>query len=440
MMKAADIPPCPQDNALLHALLDKLVILKLNGGLGTTMGCSFPKSAIEVRQELSFLDMTVRQVLVDAGLPPLCGFRAELLSALLRQIEYLNSRYGTDVPLILMNSFMTHEITVKLIRKYHSHNITIHTFMQNCYPRIVKDTLLPLPTAPFPGSSPHEWYPPGHGDVYHALHSSGLLESLLQQGKEYVFISNIDNLGATVNLDLLYHLVDQDIEMCMCVAKRTKADHDGGVLVGYKDKPMLVETVQVPKEHQEQFSKTFKHFNTNNLWVSLRAIQNLVGSGGLDDVIAQERVVNGTRVVQLETLAGSAIRHLPRVLALEVDRSRYSPVKSTSDLMLVQSNLFTVSHGALVLSERRQPPVLPLVKLGHEFATIDNYMRRFARGVPDILELDHLTVSGDVYFGANITLKGTVIIVANEGSTIMIPDGAILEDKVVTGNLRILDH
>ena len=127
-------------------------------------------------------------------------------------------------------------------------------------------------------------------------------------------------------------------------------------------------------------------------------------------------------------------------MAVESLRSRYSPVKSTSDLLLVQSNLFTVNHGSLVLSPLRQPPVLPLVKLGHEFTTIDNYLRRFPHGVPDILELDHLTVSGDVYFGANIKLKGTVIIVANEGSIIMIPDGAILEDKVVTGNLRILDH
>ena len=114
------------------------------------MGCSFPKSAIEVRQELSFLDMTVRQ------------------------IEYLNSLYGTDVPLILMNSFMTHETTVKLIRKYHSHNLTIHTFLQNCYPRIVKDTLLPLPTSQFSPSSTHEWYPPGHGDVYYSLFTSGM--------------------------------------------------------------------------------------------------------------------------------------------------------------------------------------------------------------------------------------------------------------------------
>ncbi|CAM9321242.1 unnamed protein product, partial [Discosporangium mesarthrocarpum] len=51
-----------------------------------------------------------------------------------------------------------------------------------------------------------------------------------------------------------------------------------------------------------------------------------------------------------------------------------------------------------------------------------------------------LTVQGDVIFGENVTLKGTVIIVANEGSVIMIPDGTVLQDSVVTGNLRILDH
>lgn len=52
--------------ALRHELLDKLVVVKLNGGLGTTMGCTLPKSAIEVRQDLSFLDMTVRQVSEEA--------------------------------------------------------------------------------------------------------------------------------------------------------------------------------------------------------------------------------------------------------------------------------------------------------------------------------------------------------------------------------------
>jgi UTP--glucose-1-phosphate uridylyltransferase len=146
--------------ALRHELLDKMVILKLNGGLGTTMGCTWPKSAIDVRNDLSFLDMTVRQV------------------------EFLNSMYGVDVPLVLMNSFKTHETTAKIIRKYRMHNLTIHTFMQSCFPRVIKDTLLPMPAGPFGEGPSDEWYPPGHGDVYQALFSSGLLENLINQGKE----------------------------------------------------------------------------------------------------------------------------------------------------------------------------------------------------------------------------------------------------------------
>ena len=60
-----NIEVCPKDVKLQHELLDKLVICKLNGGLGSTMGCTGPKSAIEVRQDMSFLDLTVRQVEVS---------------------------------------------------------------------------------------------------------------------------------------------------------------------------------------------------------------------------------------------------------------------------------------------------------------------------------------------------------------------------------------
>jgi UTP--glucose-1-phosphate uridylyltransferase len=74
------------------------------------------------------------------------------------------------------------------------------------------------------------------------------------------------------------------------------------------------------------------------------------------------------------------------------------------------------------------------------FSIAQDFLSRVPHGVPNIIELDHLTVAGDVFFGANVTLRGTVIVVANEGSVIMIPDGTILQDKVVSGNLRILDH
>lgn len=166
MIKRPDIPPCPEDNSLRHELLDKLVVVKLNGGLGSTMGChTLPKSAIEVRNDMSFLDLTVRQ------------------------IEYLNSLHGVDLPIILMNSFKTHPVTSKLIRKYRKHNLSVHTFLQNCYPRIGKDTLMPIPTGPFDEANAEEWYPPGHGDVYYSIWSSKILDSLLQEGKVVFFIS-----------------------------------------------------------------------------------------------------------------------------------------------------------------------------------------------------------------------------------------------------------
>ncbi|CEG38253.1 utp-glucose-1-phosphate uridylyltransferase [Plasmopara halstedii] len=413
------IESCPNDMNLRHELLDKLVILKLNGGLGTTLGCEGPKSAIEVRQDLSFLDLTVRQV------------------------EYLNSVYGVDVPLVLMNSFNTHEETVRIIRKYRMHNLSIHTFNQSCYPFIIKETMLPLPNTKYDRLTRDKWFPPGHGDVYNALFESGLLESLINQGKEYIFISNVDNLGATVNLDVLYHMINEDSEFVMEVTEKTRADVQGGTLVSYKDKPHLLEASQVPPGHLDDFRaiNKFETFNTNNLWVNLRAIQRLVAQDLIDiEPLVTCRTVKNHKVVQLETAAGEAIHLFKNFIGLKVPRSRFLPVKSSSDLFLVQSNLYQIKHGSLIMNPARTTLTIPIVKLGLEFQSVKEYLMRFEHGIPNITELDHLTVAGDVKFGSNITLKGTVILVANEGAHIDLPDGTVLENKVVTGNLRILDH
>lgn len=373
---------CPDDMNLKHELLDKLVILKLNGGLGTTLGCEGPKSAIEVRQDLSFLDLTVRQV------------------------EYLNSMYGVDVPLVLMNSFNTHEETVRIIRKYRMHNLSIHTFNQSCYPFIIKETMLPLPNTKFDRATRDKWYPPGHGDVYHALFDSGLLENLVNQGKEYIFISNVDNLGATVNLDVLYHMINEDSEFVMEVTEKTRADVQGGTLVTYKGKPHLLEASQVPPEKMDEF-RAFRAFNTNNLWVNLRAIQRLVAQDALDiePIVSVRTVRNNTKVVQLESAAGEAVRHFKNFLGVQVPRSRFLPVKSSSDLFLVQSNLYQIKHGSLIVNPARGGVTIPIVKLGLEFQSQKEYAARFAKGIPNIVELDHLTVAGDVKFGSDITLR-----------------------------------
>eukprot|EP00027_Filamoeba_sp_ATCC50430_P000960 CAMPEP_0168555250 /NCGR_PEP_ID=MMETSP0413-20121227/8230_1 /TAXON_ID=136452 /ORGANISM="Filamoeba nolandi, Strain NC-AS-23-1" /LENGTH=501 /DNA_ID=CAMNT_0008586079 /DNA_START=104 /DNA_END=1609 /DNA_ORIENTATION=- len=406
---------CPQSR--ISELTKKLCVLKLNGGLGTTMGCTGPKSVIEVHSELSFLDLTVTQ------------------------IEDLNTRYDADVPLILMNSFNTHDDTLKVIAKYQKCNTKILNFNQSRFPRILRESLLPMGDDPI-GHKEH-WYPPGHGDVYRAMLNCGLLDKLIAEGREYVFISNIDNLGATVDFQILQYMVDNGVEFVMEVTDKTRSDVKGGTLIEYEGKAKLFEIAQCPSSKVDEFKsiKKFKIFNTNNLWVSLKAIKELVSKNALkdSDVIVNNKKALGQNVIQLETAAGAAIEFFSKAKGVNVPRSRFLPVKSTGDLFVVQSNLYELQNGYLVMNPKRPYPSVPLVNLGEEFKKVSDYNGRL-KTIPDTLELDQLTISGDVYIGANVTLKGTVIIVANHGNRIDIPDGAILENKVISGNLRILDH
>ena len=204
------------------------------------------KSALEVKDDMTFLDLTVRQ------------------------IEHLNTTHRVDVPLILMTSFNTHEDTLRIIKKYANQQLRITTFNQSRYPRIDKETLLPLPRTATDDKS--KWYPPGHGDLYNALMHSGVLDQLLAEGKEYLFVSNSDNLGAVVDQKILQHMIDSQAEFIMEVTDKTKADIKGGTLIDYEGSIRLLEIAQVPSEHVEDFKsvRKFKIFNTNNLWINLK--------------------------------------------------------------------------------------------------------------------------------------------------------------------------
>eukprot|EP00730_Choanoeca_flexa_P002410 TRINITY_DN1103_c0_g1_i2.p1 TRINITY_DN1103_c0_g1~~TRINITY_DN1103_c0_g1_i2.p1 ORF type:complete len:495 (+),score=166.01 TRINITY_DN1103_c0_g1_i2:109-1593(+) len=404
-----------QGPADLQDHLSKLVVLKLNGGLGTSMGCVGPKSVISVRNDLTFLDLCVRQV------------------------EHLSTEFSVDVPLVLMNSFNTHEDTLKVLRKYKTQ---VHTFNQSRYPRIMKETLLPLP---HDNTNRSEWYPPGHGDLYRSFYESGVLQQMLDEGKEWVFVSNIDNLGAVVDPSILNYVMSPSngCEFVMEVTDKTRADVKGGTLIEYEGRIRLLEVAQVPKDHIEDFKAVtkFRVFNTNNLWISLKGMKRLVEAEKLHmEVIENKKTLDDGRVIiQLEQAVGSAIKNFNEAIGINVPRSRFLPVKKTSDLLLVMSNLYNLSKGRLSMNSKRVFASVPLIKLGDQFKKVKDFLSRFAN-IPDILELDHLTVSGDVRFGKNVTLRGTVIIIAQENDSIDIPQGAVLENKIVTGNLRILDH
>ncbi|KAA8499890.1 UTP--glucose-1-phosphate uridylyltransferase [Porphyridium purpureum] len=405
-------------------LLKKVAVLKLNGGLGTSMGCTGPKSAIEVIPDQSFMDLTVQQ------------------------IAALNDTYGSDVPLLLMNSFNTHSDTEKILRKYGTSNVNIVRFYQSRFPRIQANVLSLLPSEFYVRTDSREgegWYPPGHGDVYRSLQNSGVLDSLLEQGREYLFLSNIDNLGATVDLSILRYMdSDGGPDFAMELTDKTIADVKGGTLINYQGRKKLLEIAQVPKDHVEEFKsvRKFRVFNTNNLWVNLRALKTVLEEREdrirPDLIVNKKQLSNGKSVIQLETAAGALIEYFERAKGINVPRTRFLPVKTTSDLLTVQSNLYKLdSQGNFCMNPRRQFSVAPHVKLGEEFKNVTDYAERLG-SIPDIIDLEHLTVSGDVRFGKNVTLRGTVIIVANPGETITIPEGAILENNVCSGNLNIL--
>merc|ERR1712212_851282 len=404
----------------MRGMLDKLAVIKLNGGLGTSMGCKGPKSVIPVRNDLTFLDLTVQQ------------------------IEYLNQKFDTDVPLILMNSFNTDEDTQKIIKKYSGFKVRILTFNQSRYPRINKETLLPIAKTANTADDIEAWYPPGHGDFYTSFYNSGVLDLMIKEGREVCFMSNIDNLGAIVDFNILKSFMNQQHEFVMEVTDKTRADVKGGTLIQYEGKLRLLEAAQVPREHEEDFKsvKKFNVFNTNNLWISLPAIQRVLGEGTLDMeiIVNPKQLSGGLNVYQLETAVGAAMKCFDAASGVNVPRSRFLPVKKTSDLLLVMSNLYSLNHGSLIMSSQRIFPATPLVKLGdNNFKKVSAFLSRFG-SIPDLLELDHITVSGDVTFGKGVSLRGTVIIIANHGDRIDIPAGAILENKIVSGNLRILDH
>lgn len=385
------------------------------------MGCTGPKSVIEVREGKTFLD-----IIVD-------------------QVYQLNQKHGSRVPLVLMNSFNTHEETGLVVKRYEN-LVDVLSFEQSQHPRFYSDTHLPCVAEVTPDTlaAKHLWYPPGHGDVFEAMYNSGTLDKLEGMGVEYVFISNVDNLGASVNFRILNKMIETGAEFVMEVTAKTEADVKGGTLVEYEGKVRLLELAQVPKEFVHEFVslEKFKVFNTNSVWVSIKAIRRLVESkalAGMELIENNKKLPDGRQVIQLERAMGAAIRFFKGSHGIEVPRSRFLPVKKTDDLLLIQSNLYLRNReGELVMNPARKLPGTPLVKLDAEhFGAVKQFNARFA-SIPDILDLSHFTVSGDVTFGFDVSIKGTVIVVAHPGNVIDIPAGSVLQNSVVSGNIKVL--
>lgn len=385
-----------EDIAETKMLLDKLVVVKFNGALGTNMGFSGPKSAIEVKNNLTPLDLMVDQV------------------------ESLNSKYGCNVPLLLMDTAETHDRVQKVLEKYSNSKVDIHSLSLSQQPH----------EKSFEGHSRKDkLYPSSdHSVVFLSLMKSGTLDLLLVQGKEYALVVDSDNVAAVADPKIFNHLIQNQIEYCMEVAPVPSIDLRNSLINLRPGKFQLVDITQNPTK---QSGGKFKFINTRSMWVNLRAIKRLIDTDELKiENFSSSKEVNDDQIISRGTAADSAIQFFDHTIGINVAQSRYLPVNSTSDLLLLQSDLYTADEGILVQNPARDNPANPSIELGPEFEKVNDFQSRF-KSIPSIINLDSLKVEGDVWFGAGITLKGKVSIVAKPGMKLEIPDGIVLENKEI---------
>jgi len=401
-------PVCPSDLQDLcrkgMGLMSKVAVVKLNGGRSTTMGGQVPKGILTAKNGLSYLEI------------------------ILKQIQASRHQAEADIPLILMNSFFTHEPTLDIISRF---NIPAFTFMQNQVPRLDENSLAPLETG-----TDDDWAPPGHGDVYPALKFSGLLDRLLTEGRKWAFMSNLDNLAATVEPWILGMIDEYGIEFLLEVTDRTELDRKGGTLVVRGNRLELMEIAQVaPGERQEFMDiNRFKVFNTNNVWVDLEALAAALNNHSLKlPVIQNRKKIDGCDIIQLETAMGAAMGAFARSRGLKVGRERFFPTKKVEDLFVLQSDACVLDSMYRVRKNPQRSarlPIRPSVLFASDFLDSPLSMcHRFEDPSSVSLVRAHsFDVSGGVFFETDVRIEGHVTVAAPAGQTVHITRGSVLRD------------
>jgi len=401
-----DEQPLPCDTSDLVA---QTVVLKLNGGLGTSMGLEKAKSLLRVRGELTFLDVIVRQFL------------------------HLRETVGPKLGLLFMNSFSTSFDTAAALSNYPQLGDPKQLeLMQNKVPKIDVKSLAPID---WPTNRSLEWCPPGHGDIYPSLLGSELLDQLLNGGKNFLFVSNSDNLGATLDLRLLAFFARSSAPFLMEVTSRTAADRKGGHLArrNSDQRLLLRESAQCRAGDLVAFQDIERHgyFNTNNLWIRLDALRAELdrGNGLLPlPLIRNEKTVDPRdkstpKVFQLETAMGAAIECFEGAGAIQVPRSRFSPVKTTSDLLGVRSDAYELDQEFKLVLRSDRNGVPPIIKLGDNYKLVDQFEELVASGVPSLIRCRSLTVNGKIQFEAGVEVIGDVKFISRGDDTKRVPSG-----------------
>lgn len=415
VVREGDIAPLPDppqlaevnvDPAVARRALDQTVFIKLNGGLGTSMGLDKAKSLLVVRDEKRFLDIVVDQVFA------------------------LRRRYGVRMPLLLMDSFRTRDDTLAALAAYPDLPVDglPLDFLQSQEPKLRVDDLTPVRWDTDPQL---EWTPPGHGDIYASLRDSGLLDALLLKGYRYAFAANFDNLGALPTPELAGWFAETGAAYGCEVCVRTANDKKGGHLAIRKSDGRIIlrDTAQTAPEEMEFFTDEHHHpfFHVNNLWWNLEALHDILderdGVLGLP-MIRNVKTVDPTdprspEVIQIESAMGAAVEVFEDAQVICVPRDRFIPVKKTNELLLLRSDVYRFDEDSRLCQVAEN---IPLIDLGKHYRFVRDFDARIPQA-PSLAQAEALIVHGDWWFGRDIRVVGRVELGTEGGH---IPDGTML--------------
>jgi UTP--glucose-1-phosphate uridylyltransferase len=406
-LDAESIADVVVDESAGERALDATVVLKLNGGLGTSMGMDRAKSLLCVRRGLSFLDVTARQVL------------------------HLRRVHGARLPLIFLNSYRTSGDTRAALARYADLPVADlpMELMQNKEPRLLTAGLTPVT---WPKDVELEWCPPGHADLYTALHSSGMLDQLIDAGFRYAFCSNSDNLGAIPDPRLAGWFAESGAPFAIESVRRTAADRKGGHFARRiaDGRIILRESAQTLESDRTALADLDRHkfTSTNNVWFDLDAMRTeLARRDGILGLPLIRNVKNvdpadpkSPEVVQIEAAMGAAIEVFDGSTTIEVGRDRFVPVKTTNDLLLLRSDSYQMGDDFTL---EQTADELAYVDLDGVYQRVEEFDKRFPAGVPSMQKARSLVIDGDWTFGEDVTVIGDVRL---DGELGRVEAGAVL--------------
>ncbi len=386
--------------------LGSAAVIILNGGLGTSMGLTGPKSLLPAKGGKSFLEIILGQAQHDS------------------------------TTLVLMNSFSTHKATAAAVADLNPSKPPL-MFLQNKFPKILQDGFAP---AYWPKNPLLEWNPPGHGDIYTALNSSGILETLLNRGIHYAFVANSDNLGACMDTALLGYFATLSFDFMMEVSDRTPADMKGGHVARHKSRRLILrEAAQCPAEEIDAFRDIccYCFFNTNNIWINLKSLKAYLKDHRtihlpmiLNPKPLDPRDETSPGVYQVETAMGSAISLFENAAIVKVPRSRFFPVKKCNELLAIRSDCYQFSEQhRLVANPRRRRECIRIDLDPRFYGKIDQLEARFPHGAPSLLDCESLTVAGDVRFEKDVRIIGNVKIENKGPVQAVVAAGTVLRES-----------